>query len=312
MDSHTSLVRCARTGDPLSIGAAPAPRPVPRTGAGGATQPPRVWQIGRMELSPHHAESIRNLVRALERDRGVEALILGGSLAHGFARPDSDIDVSIVVGSPEYQQRVRENRLTYYDESVCTYPDGYVDGKFVDVDFLRQVAASGSDPARYAYQDARILFSRVPDLAEVLAAITRYPVAEKPERIERFAAQLLAWRWFYGESRSKQSRYLEVLALQKLVLFTCRIVLAANELLYPFHKWMLRVTETATNRPPKLIADLEELLANPSVPLVDAHVRAVLAFYGVDYATADAAWSTWFMKDTELAWTSGFPPVDDL
>jgi len=248
----------------------------------------------------------------LERDRSIRALILGGSLAHGFARPDSDIDVSIVVDSAEYQRRMRESRLTYFDRSVCTYSGGYVDGKYVDVDFLRRVAASGSDPARYAYQDARILFSKVPDLAAILAAITRYPREEKPERIERFAAQLLAWRWYYSESVSKQSRYLETLSVHKLVLFTCRIVLAANELLYPFHKWMLRVTQTAANRPPKLIADLEELLANPSVPQVDAHVRAVLAFYGVDYAQAEATWSTWFMKDTELAWTSGFPPIDDL
>jgi hypothetical protein len=263
-------------------------------------------------MTSHHAESVRNLVHALEPDRNIRALILGGSLAHGFARPDSDIDVSIVVRSAEYQRRTRENQLHYHSRSLCTYADGYIDGKYVDMRFLQRVAGSGSDPARYAYQDAEVLFSRVPELKEVLAAITRYPVEEKQQRLERFAAQLLAWRWYYSESVSKQSRYLEAVSLHKLVLFTCRIVLAANELLYPFHKWMLRVTETARNRPPDLLSDIEELLTNHSVSKVDAHVHTILAFYGVDYAQAEGTWPTWFMKDTELAWMSGHPSIDDL
>lgn len=264
------------------------------------------------DMAAHHAETIQNLVRELEADPGVRALILGGSIAHGFAAPDSDVDVSVVVDSADYRRRVDENQLTYYNESLCTYDGGYIDGKYVDVDFLRRVAATGSDPARYAYQDARILFSRVPELPVVLADITRYPVAEKADRITRFAAQLLAWRWYYQESVSKQSRYLEVLALHKLVLFTCRIVLAANELFFPFHKWMLRVTATAPHRPPGLIDDLDRLLSDPSEATVDIHVKAVLSFYGIDFAATEAVWSTYFMKDTELAWMSGHPPIDDL
>lgn len=264
------------------------------------------------ELAAHHAATIQNLVRELEADPDIQALILGGSIAHGFAAPDSDVDVSIVVDRTEYRRRARENRLTYHNQSLCTYEGGYIDGKYVDLDFLRQVAAGGSDPARYAYQDARILFSRLPELPAVLADITRYPVADKAERITRFAAQLLAWRWYYQESVTKQSRYLELLAIHKLVLFTCRIVLAANELFFPFHKWMLRVTAAAPHRPPGLVGDLDRLLHDPSAATVDAHVRGVLSFYGIDHAAAEAVWPTYFMKDTELAWMSGHPSIDDL
>lgn len=265
-----------------------------------------------VEIAAHHAETIDNLVRELEADPGVRALILGGSIAHGFATPESDVDVSVVVDSAEYRRRLDENRLTYYNESLCTYEGGYIDGKYVDIDFLRRVATSGSDPARYAYQDARILFSRLPELPAVLADITRYPVAEKADRITRFAAQLLAWRWYYQESVSKQNRYLEYLALHKVVLFTCRIVLAANELLFPFHKWMLRVTATAPHRPPGLLDDLDRLLDHPSEAAVDLHVKGVLAFYDLDFAAFEPVWSTYFLKDTELAWTTGHPPIDEL
>jgi predicted nucleotidyltransferase len=243
----------------------------------------------------------------------VRALILGGSIAHGFARPDSDVDVSIVVDGADYQRRVRENRLHLSDSSMCDYDGGYVDGKFVDLEFLRRVAATGSDPARYAYQGARILFSRVPELDGVLTDITRYPVAEKADRLERFAGQLLAWRWYFEESARKQSRYLEVLALSKLVLFTCRIVLAANELFYPFHKWLLRVTQSAPHRTEHLLTDLDDLLrTTPPVATVDAQVTAILEFYGIDAEAAMAVWPTRFMKDTELAWLSGSPGIDDL
>lgn len=264
------------------------------------------------ELSPHHAETVANLVRQMEADPTVRALVLGGSLAHGFARADSDVDVTIVVDTEEYQRRVAENRLHHNDTSVVTYEGGYIDGKYVDTAFLRRVAEHGSDPARFAYADAQVLFSREPGLTELLASIARYPVEEQQERMDRFAAQLLAWRWYFSESVSKQSRYLEVLALHKLALFTCRLVLTANAMLYPYHKWLMRVTEQAPHRPADLMERLDAVLAAPTQADVDALVADVLAFYEVDQAATEKVWPTRFMKDTELAWQSGHPPIDDL
>lgn len=263
-------------------------------------------------MEPHHAQSLQNLVVAFEPDPAVLALILGGSLAHGFARADSDIDVTIVVDSAELQQRRRENRLHYNNRTLCTYEKGYIDGKYVDLDFLREVARHGSDPARYAYHGGRILFSRIPDLTDLLAAIVRYPVEEKAERIERFAAQLLAWRWYYSEALRQQNPYLVFLSIQKLILFSSRIVLAHNELFFPYHKWMLRVLQSAPLRPSGMPEDIQTLLTAPSWEKVDAYVRGVLAFAGIDFAAADRVWPTRFMKDTELAWLTQEPSIDDL
>ncbi len=265
-----------------------------------------------MNLAPHHAATIDNLVRALENDPAIRALLLGGSLAHGFARPDSDVDVIMVLDSADYERRVRENRMHYNNRELCTYPGGYIDGKFADLAFLRRIARDGSDAARYAFKDARILFSRESGLASLLEDVVRFPLEAKADRMQRFTAQLLAWRWYYSEAVRQQSAYLATLALHKLTLFTCRLVLNANELLFPYHKWMLRVTAGATHRPPQLMAEIDDLLAHPSWPKVDDYVRRLLAFYGTDFAAADAIWPTHFMKDTELAWMSGHPPVDDL
>ncbi|HVU25086.1 MAG TPA: nucleotidyltransferase domain-containing protein [Opitutus sp.] len=262
-------------------------------------------------MEPHHAASIRNLVNAFEQDPSVRALLLGGSIAHGLARPDSDIDVSIVVAPEELARRRREHRLHYNNRTLCTY-DGYIDGKYVDLDFLRLVAARGSEPARFAYDGAQILFSREEALPGILAAIVRYPVEGKRERVERFGAQLLAWRWFYSEGVRHGNRYLVTLAISKLVLFACRVVLAENERLFPFHKWMLRVTAAAARQPAGFMAALDELLTAPPRERVDGFVRGVLAFAGIDFAQADAAWPTTFMTDTELKWMREEAGIDEI
>lgn len=262
-------------------------------------------------MEKHHADTIRNLINALEPDETVRALLLGGSIAHGFARPDSDVDVSIVVGATDYEARRHEHRLHYFNREPCTY-DSYVDGKYVDLDFLRQVAARGSDPARFAYEGAQILFSREPELPEILAAIVRYPVEKKLERVERFAAQLLAWRWYFGEGAAKENRYLQTLAVQKCVLFGSRVVLAENELLYPYHKWMLRVLAGAKRQPPGLLAAIDDLLAAPTVAKVDAFSDAILAFADIDRERIKTTWPMRFMQDSELTWLEGEPSVDDL
>lgn len=262
-------------------------------------------------MEPHHAASIRNLVDAMEPDPSVLALVLSGSIAHGFAKPDSDIDVAIVVEPEEYRRRQREERLHYVNSALCTY-EGYIDGKYVDLAFLRLVAERGSDPARFAFKDSRILFSRIPDLEALLADIARFPVEQKPPRIDRFAAQLLAWRWYYRESARLENRYVRYLALQKVVLFGCRIVLTENELLYPFHKWLFRVVETAPRLPPGFVATVNTLLGEDTWPRVEAFCQEVLDFAGVDLARADAVWPSRFMRDTELAWMTHQPAIDDI
>lgn len=262
-------------------------------------------------MEPHHAASIRNLVEAMEPDASVLALLLTGSIAHGFARPDSDIDVAIVIGPDEYRRRRHEERLHYVNSALCTY-EGYIDGKYVDLEFLRLVAERGSDPARFAFKDSRVLFSRVPELQDLLADVARFPIEQKRSRIDRFVAQLLAWRWYHRESARLENRYLRYLALQKIVLFGCRIVLTENELLYPFHKWLLRVVERAPRLPPGFVATVEAVLADDTEPRVEAFCDQVFDFAGVDLGRADAVWPSRYMRDIELAWTDHEPPVDDV
>lgn len=265
-----------------------------------------------LDLTPHHRATVDNMVRELEADPAILALLLTGSLAHGFATDDSDVDIALVVDADEYRRRSVDGQLGYFSFDLATYPGGYVDGKYVDTDFLRQVAAQGSEPARFAFEDAHILFSRVEGLAQLLDDAVRYPIEGRDERVVRFAAQLLAWQWYFGEGATKDDRYLMTLATQKVVLFACRIVLARNELLYPYHKWLLRRTAAAPDRPAELLDDIEVLLADPTAAGIDGVCTSILDHFGIDGEALFFEWPAHFLRDNELTWMAGHTPIDDL
>jgi hypothetical protein len=95
-----------------------------------------------------------------------------------------------------------------------------------------------------------------------------------------------------------------------MVLFGGRLVLAENEVLYPFHKWFLRVLEGVENKPEGLMECVRRVLREPSAENVEA-------FYGLvkgwrEWEETPNRWGAQFMVDSELTWMSGHTPVDDL
>ncbi len=261
-------------------------------------------------MERHHQVAIDKFVNCYQKDPNIIAILLGGSLAHGFAGPEADIDLILVMEEAAYQKRKSQRRLAFSLWDFCNYPGGYIDCKVVSKEILRLVATRGSDPARYAYQDNKILYSRDPGLAKLLAEIVRFPVAEQKSRRKRFAAQLLAWKWYYSQAVEKQDRYLLYLSLQKIVLFSCRLVLNENQMLYPYHKWLLRVVAQAPSKPRNFEATLERLLHTPNRDLVALLCSEVLAFVGLEEKAID--WPNQFLLDSEWNWVEHEPPVDDL
>lgn len=238
------------------------------------------------------------------------ALLLTGSLAHGFARSNSDVDVAIVVSADDYQRRILAGELTFYNEGLCTYAGGYVDGKYVDLQFIRDVAARGSEPARFAFKDATVLLSRVDGVADLVADAARYPVERKAGNLARFLAQFEAWNWYVQQALQTKDRYLLLQASTKLALFGCRLILAHNELVYPYHKWLTRVVQSASAKPADFERLMEELLAAPKGATTAAFYNAVKNFTA--WPTTKGPWSMQFITDSELNWLAGHTPVDDL
>lgn len=263
-----------------------------------------------MPLFEHHKATIDNIIRHFQADPEIQALVLAGSIAHGYARPSSDVDIVLFLDQAAFDARWKQNALNFQDSALCTYSDGYIDGKYSTISFLRQVAERGSDPAKYAFQDAVVLFSRIPELQEAITSAARYPRTEKNKRIARFLAQLEAWHWYAHEAIRHENRYLLTVACSKLVLFGVRLILTHNELLYPYHKWMLRVLDSAHSKPPLLAEQIETLLADPSSDSVDNFFHSVRTFQ--DWPVQAMHWPTQFIFDSELNWLREVPPIEDL
>lgn len=261
-------------------------------------------------MLPHHQDSLQNVIQFFQNDPEVLALLFGGSLAHGFGLPSSDIDIMIIVSDENHAERLNTNHTTFFTRDLVTYSEGYVDGKFISQAFLKQVAEKGSEPARFAFKDAQIQFSKIDGLEQLLQAVTRYPVEEKAHRIRQFHAQLEAWHWFTGEAIKHSNRYLLNTAISKLVLFGGRLILAHNEMIYPYHKWFLRVLAQAPKKPEGLMDKIEALLNSPSPETIEPFFNAVKEFQA--WEPLPNGWGAQFMADSELTWMDGFSPIDDV
>jgi predicted nucleotidyltransferase len=258
-------------------------------------------------MRAHHQRVVRRLVDQFQDDPRFPAMIVGGSVARGWASDDSDVDVMLVATDEEFQRRLATGELGYVSTEPADYPGGYVDGKIVDVAFLREVADRGSEPARAAFLDAIVGYSRVPDLDALLARIPVYPEAERGAKMRAFASHLALFHWYVGEADKRQDPYLLSWTATNLVLYGGRLVLAHNRLLFPFHKWFMRQLRLAPDRPANMVELAEAVLRRPSRETALRFFECVSSFrdWGVPLSRAGVD----FMLETEWIWRGGRPPL---
>jgi predicted nucleotidyltransferase len=262
-------------------------------------------------MHTHHTRSIQNVTEYFQRDPEVLALLLGGSIAHGFETPTSDVDIMIFLSDKDYKKRFAENRIHFFNMELITYEGGYVDGKYSTQTFVKQVIEKGSEPARFAFAGSQILFSKIDGFEEDIRKAAQYPLVDKAERIKRFYAQFEAWHWYCTEAIRLKNQYLLGTSVSKFVLFSGRLILAHNELLYPYHKWFLRVLEEAKNKPADLMNHIHSLNESPTTENIDALYESIKGF-NEWIGDSSFSWPVQFMLDSEINWMDGKTPVDDL
>lgn len=261
-------------------------------------------------MEAHHRRAIERWASHASAQPGHLALVVAGSLTKGYGRPDSDVDGLLVVTEEEHARRIETGELTFFSAELCDYDGGYVDGKYVTVAFLEAAAERGSEPARSAFVGAEIPWSCVDGLDELVSRIAEYPEAERDQKIARFFAQLSAAQWYVGEAERRDDSYLAHWAANRLVLFGCRLVLAHNRVLFPYHKWLMRTVADLPEKPDDLLELAAALLASPTKANADAFATSVVLF--TDWSLPDRPWSAQFVLDSEWNWLEHPPPVDDL
>ncbi|MHA2399787.1 MAG: nucleotidyltransferase domain-containing protein [Promethearchaeota archaeon] len=260
-------------------------------------------------MRPHHKLAIEKLVESIKQDERFLALIIGGSVAKGMEREDSDIDVTLVATDEEFEKRKKRSMYLYYETKFCDYPGGYIDGKVVNLEFVKTVAERGSETARDAFRESWIAYSKIPELEDLLKRIPVFQKEEKEEKIAKFLAQFETANWMITEAERRNDEYLLTRAVTDLILFGGRLILEHNEILYPFHKLFMQTLEKAPDKPENLMRLINTLLkkknSENAKTLFDA-IKGFKKWHSSEF------WAIRFLIDSEWAWIDGKPYVGDL
>jgi predicted nucleotidyltransferase len=260
-------------------------------------------------LEDHHRRVIERLREAFAEDPRFPALIVGGSVVKGLARPDSDVDALFVATDEEFSRRRGQRDHVFLSGDFTDYEGGYVDGKVIDMAFLRDVAERGSEPARWAFAGAELVYSREGEIPELLERITGYRREEAREKMEAFFAQVRIQRWFVSEAERHGDRYLLYRSAADLVLFAGRLVLAQNEALFPSHKWFLHEVRRAPRQPDGFCELIDAVLENPSDETAGRLEECIVADF--DPGLSWTQLLTRHIEDREWNWRQGATPIED-
>lgn len=192
----------------------------------------------------NHKEAIEVLREKFSRDDAFTAMIVSGSIAQGRAKVSSDVDIVLVASDKEYARRLEKRQLHYLTRDV-EHKGGVVDGKVVDMSFLREAADRGSEPTRAAFIDSYCLYTHNDEVYDLIQRIPVYQESERDEKMKSFWAQLHSAKWYYMQAMKRDDQYLRMFSVNKMVLFAGRLILAHNRILYPYHKWFMKTLESA-------------------------------------------------------------------
>lgn len=260
-------------------------------------------------ILPHHQHTIDRLVELLRDDTRYRALIIGGSIARGWERPDSDVDIVLICTDEEFAQREAAGDFHYFTTDLCDYEGGYVDGKIVSLGWLEDLAERGNEPSRAAFVGAWPAFSHIPDLEALLTRIATYPEADYLRKVHSFYGQVQTMQWYVGEAAKRDDPYLMMHIASDLVLFGGRLILAHNRILYPYHKWLMTALAEAPAKPADLLPCIDALLANPSPETANTFVDCINDFR--EWEQPPNGWGNQFMQDVEWGWRRGCVPLAD-
>ncbi|MEM8679835.1 MAG: nucleotidyltransferase domain-containing protein [Planctomycetota bacterium] len=262
-----------------------------------------------MPILDHHQRAIDRLVDAYHNDPDYEALIIGGSVAKDFARPDSDVDFLIVAKQAIFRQRLANGDLFINRRDLCDYEGGYVDGKIIDLNYLQQLVDKGNEPSRAAFEGAFAAFSHLDGLDEVLARIPVYPEEGHDQRVRAFYSMAFIQHWLIHEAERHGNQYTVLRAASQLALFAGRLILAHNRRLFPYHKWLPKTLEAVPDKPPGFVASFQALVNEPNGKRANELFDGVRSYR--DWGVSDLEAYTWFMTDIEWGWMSGNAPMED-
>lgn len=214
----------------------------------------------------HHEDTLVAFVESVRAGDDCLAIILIGSVARGNERPDSDVDVYVVVPDQAFSHARSENRLSFIDTEAATYEHGYVDVKLVNRQWLQGVASTAAEPTRASLTGARVVWSALPEVeAQVAEATAPLPDEWWTERLITHTASFrLFGGYFLPQGLQLRDTFLISAASSKFAEAIGRAVLAKNKRLFAGIKY-LSATLRELGMDAQLVTPLEAFLREPTV-----------------------------------------------
>lgn len=206
----------------------------------------------------HHQKTIENLRERFEKEPDILSFIVIGSVARGDAMPDSDVDFYLVINSSPTKDGIQANEC-------CVAPCTEAGGALLTKASLREIRDHGNEIARWAFFQAKVIFSKDPDVEPLMIEILRYPENGRIRRMESFYSQIFYHFSFFEYAFYSQTKYLIYETATKMILSAGRLILADNRMLYPNRKRFFSELQRAPDKPEGLCEAMLDFLDKPTI-----------------------------------------------
>lgn len=257
----------------------------------------------------HHETTLAAYVERVRAQADALGVVLTGSVARGTERAGSDVDVVLVVTDEAFDAAWAENRISYAERVDATYSGGYVDIKLAGPALLRAAVLRADDPMRASFCGARVVWTRMADLAEVVTEIAALPEEVWDQRAGAMMAQVrLHAGYFLPQAVELGSTHLLHHAAVHAVAAGGRALLALNRTLFQGHKYLEGMLAGLQRIPDGYSAVARELLETPSLQAAGTYLQLLESFH--EWSVSREASLSTFVRDNELAWYSGTLPPE--
>jgi len=247
-------------------------------------------------------------VESVRDEPGTLAVLVVGSVAQGRERPDSDVDVYLVVEEERFAAETAAGRFAWVDRWGLDYPGSYIDIKLSSPAYLETAAERADDPTRASFLGARVAFSRLAGLEAVIERITTLPDDVWSERVRSHVAQArLHGGYFLKQAVERDDAFLRHHAGLHLSLAAARAALASSRTLMQGPKYVSRLVRSVPT-PDGFVEAWERVVADPDIESAAVLMGILDDWLGLNL-DGDETLSV-FIRDNELAWLRGGIPAE--
>ncbi|HET9649026.1 MAG TPA: nucleotidyltransferase domain-containing protein [Microlunatus sp.] len=257
----------------------------------------------------HHDVTIERFTHRQADRPDVLGVVVVGSVARGQERPDSDVDVYLVITDEAYARAVADGRIAYVSHDGVSYDGGYVDIKLASPRYLTAAVSSADDPTRASFLGARVPLDRTGELPLVVEAITRLPDEVWAARVHSYRSQVALYGgYFLRQAHERGDAFLLAHSATHTALAAGRAALALRHRLFRGQKYLSADLAGLPDLPSSFLQTWRSVLDQPS-PASAAAITAELDALTGPPLDVDASLSR-FITDNELAWLNTTMPPE--